>query len=53
MKARLILFSSLFLALISVAHVQLNVGWGELADSWQVMLGEKRKTLRVGFLPVT
>jgi hypothetical protein len=53
MKARLILFSSLFLALISVAHVQLNVGWDELAHKWAVMMGEERKTLRVGFLPVT
>ena len=53
MKARLILFSTLFLALISVAHVQLNVGWGELAHKWAVMTGKERKTLHVGFLPVT
>jgi hypothetical protein len=53
MKSRLLLFSSLFLVLISIAHVQLNVGWDELADKWAVMMGEKRKTMHVGFLPVT
>lgn len=53
MKARLLTFSSLFLALVSLAHIQLNVGWAELGDKLAVMRGEKRKTLRVGFLPVT
>jgi hypothetical protein len=53
MKLRLMIASSLFLALISVAHIQLNIGWDELGDKLQVMLGHQRRTLQVGFLPVT
>ena len=42
-----------WLLLITLGHVQLNVGWGRLADEVRVLLGAERKELVVGFLPVT
>ena len=39
--------------LITVLHVQLNIGWARMAHKIQVALGRERPELVVGFLPVT
>lgn len=53
MKLKVAIGVLLWAVLISVTHVQLNIGWGSVADSIAVMRGEKRAELKVGFLPVT
>jgi hypothetical protein len=53
MKSKILTGALLWLAIISGLHVTLNVGWGELAHNIRVMLGQARRTLYVGFLPVT
>ncbi|MFT7676654.1 MAG: hypothetical protein ACI8QC_000627 [Planctomycetota bacterium] len=45
--------SVLWTILISLLHVQLNVGWSELARKLRVQMGEQPTELVVGFLPVT
>ena len=53
MKLKVMLGLLVWLATISLLHVQFNVGWAALADDLRVALGRQRKTLIVGFLPVT
>jgi hypothetical protein len=53
MKARLLVCTLVFLAVISLLHVQLNVGWDTLAEEWESLFDPQRRTLMVGFLPVT
>ena len=53
MKARLLSYTLAFLAVISLLHVQLNVGWDELGERWEGFFDPQRRTLIVGFLPVT
>jgi hypothetical protein len=53
MKAKLLTYTLAFLAVISGLHVQLNVGWETLAEEWAGMFDPQRRTLIVGFLPVT
>ncbi len=53
MKRQVALGSLVWLLLITGAHVQLNVGWGELARGSRVFFGMERPELVVGFLPVT
>jgi len=53
MKRKMLTGAGIWLLLISVLHVQLNVGWGQLASSVRVRLGLERPGLSVGFLPVT
>ena len=53
MKQRILLGSLAWLVLISLLHVQLNVGWSRLASGFGEMLGGERSELIVGFLPVT
>ncbi len=53
MIRKVLLGSILWTLLISVLHVQLNVGWSKLARDLQSQLGEKTDELVVGFLPVT
>ncbi|MCB9898944.1 MAG: hypothetical protein H6825_13145 [Planctomycetes bacterium] len=53
MKFKVIVGSLVWLALITLAHIQLNVGWDRLASSARVMFGTERPRLIVGFLPVT
>ena len=53
MKARIALFTVLFLALVSAAHVRWNIGWKAVEDDLRMLLGGERQTLYVGFLPVT
>ena len=51
---RIVLFGALaWLLLITLAHIQLNVGWSRLGHSVLVRLGKEKKELLVGFLPVT
>lgn len=53
MKARILTAAGVWLALISVLHFHLNVGWTRLADGFRVLLGGDRQEMIVGFLPVT
>ena len=53
MKLKVGLGALVWALLITVLHVQLNVGWAVLVDKIQVMRGEERAELVVGFLPVT
>jgi NitT/TauT family transport system substrate-binding protein len=53
MKLRLLLFALGGMAALTAAHITLNVGWDRLRHDTAVMLGSERKTLKVGFLPVT
>lgn len=53
MKLKVGLGVLLWLVLISVAHVQLNVGWGQLGQEVQQLTGHAQEELQVGFLPVT
>ncbi len=40
-------------ALITLAHLAANVGFSGFAEDARVALGLERRSLRVGFLPVT
>ena len=53
MKRRVGLGVLLWTLLISLAHVQLNVGWRALREDVAGMFNDERKELIVGFLPVT
>jgi hypothetical protein len=53
MKARLLAYTLAFLAVITLLHVQLNVGWDTLADNVRARFDPARRTLIVGYLPVT
>ena len=53
MKRRVLLGSLCWMVLITLVHIQLNVGWSSLSRKYSVMVGEEREELIVGFLPVT
>jgi len=53
MKFKVLLGSLVWLVLITVLHVQLNVGWASLGKKLRVTFGGERQELVVGFLPVT
>lgn len=53
MKSKLLLFSIAWLAIISIAHVAVNIGFSKLATKVRVAMGQEREELVVGFLPVT
>ncbi|MEO2093385.1 MAG: hypothetical protein ABGY71_04895 [bacterium] len=53
MKRAIIISAISWLALISVLHIWLNIGFERLARDFQVNLGNERAELVVGFLPVT
>jgi hypothetical protein len=53
MKLKVLLGALLWTVLVSVAHVHLNYGFDRIRDLYREWTGEKRKTLEVGFLPVT
>lgn len=53
MKRRVFLGALAWALLITLAHIQLNIGWTRLKDNAEVILGQKRRELSVGFLPVT
>lgn len=43
----------LWLVLISVAHVEFNVGWARAGGFFKGFIVEPQRELQVGFLPVT
>ncbi|QDU86617.1 hypothetical protein Pla163_37680 [Planctomycetes bacterium Pla163] len=53
MKRKVLLGAILWTLLITLGHVQLNVGWARLADEMRILVGGERQELVVGFLPVT
>ena len=53
MKRKVLLGSLVWAILLTLAHIQLNVGWSRLKENVDVFLGDKRRELTVGFLPVT
>ena len=53
MKAKVATLALIWTLLISGLHIHLNIGWDELGDEIAVLLGGERKTMLVGFLPVT
>lgn len=53
MKRKVFLGAIAWTLLITVVHVWLNVGWTHLVRQIDVMFGERREELIVGFLPVT
>ncbi len=53
MKSKIVLIVLGWTLLISILHFDRNVGWGELTDEVRVLLGQQRRSLIVGFLPVT
>jgi hypothetical protein len=52
-KRNVLIAAVLWVLLISVAHIQLNVGWASLRHEVAVATGKARRELVVGFLPVT
>jgi len=53
MKRKVFLGAIVWTLLITVVHISLNIGWTELSKQVEVMRGERREELIVGFLPVT
>jgi len=53
MKRKMLTGATIWLLLISVMHVQLNLGWGAVKNKVLETLGMQRRELHVGFLPVT
>jgi hypothetical protein len=53
MKSKLLLFSLVWLAFITISHLSLNVGFERISKSLRVALTDERPELIVGFLPVT
>ena len=53
MKLKVTLGALAWALFITVLHVQLNVGWSELARKMRMYMGQEREELIVGFLPVT
>ena len=53
MKLRVFLGALVWISVITLAHLELNVGWSRAADQVRVWLGLQRPELVVGFLPVT
>jgi hypothetical protein len=53
MKLKVAIGALAWALLISVTHVQLNIGWGSFSDRIAVMRGQQRAELMIGFLPVT
>jgi hypothetical protein len=53
MKLRVLVGSVLWTVLITLMHIQINVGWSGFAREMRVFFGLERPELVVGFLPVT
>lgn len=53
MKRKVFLGAIAWTLLITVVHVWLNIGWTQLSKQFEVLRGEAREELIVGFLPVT
>jgi len=53
MKRKVLIGALAWAILLTLAHIQLNIGWSQLKDNADVIMGKKRRELTVGFLPVT
>ena len=53
MKRNVLIGALAWAILLTLAHIQLNIGWRELKYNVDVTLGNRRRELTVGFLPVT
>jgi hypothetical protein len=53
MKLKVLLGALCWTLFVTLLHVSLNLGWGEVARRVRVLVGEEREELLVGFLPVT
>lgn len=53
MKRKVAIGALFWMLIITLAHVQLNVGWSTLRREVAVLTGQEREELIVGFLPVT
>jgi hypothetical protein len=53
MKRKVGIGMLLWALLITVSHIQLNLGWSSLRKEVAVMTGQQREELIIGFLPVT
>jgi hypothetical protein len=53
MKLKVLIGALVWTLLVSVAHVHLNYGSDQVREIVREWLGHKRKTLEVGFIPVT
>ncbi len=53
MKLKVTIGALIWTLLITVLHIQLNVGWVKLVDKIMVTVGAQRAEMVVGFLPVT
>ena len=53
MKFRVVLGSIVWTLLVTITHIQVNVGWENFKDELRVLVGLERPELIVGFLPVT
>jgi len=52
-KLKVLLGAALWTLLITLTHIQVNVGWSTFAHEVRVFFGLERPELVVGFLPVT
>lgn len=53
MKLKVTIGALVWAVMLTLAHIQLNVGWERLASELRVLVGLERPELIVGFLPVT
>ena len=53
MKRKVLVGALLWTLVITLVHVQLNIGWAALREQIAVWRGKERAELIVGFLPVT
>ncbi len=53
MKLKVLLGALLWTLVVSAAHLHLNIGFDQLREIVREWMGHKRKTLEVGFIPVT
>ncbi|MEO2164232.1 MAG: hypothetical protein ABGY29_17070 [bacterium] len=53
MKRKVGIGMLLWALLITLSHIQLNLGWDTIWKKFAVMTGEQREELVIGFLPVT
>jgi hypothetical protein len=53
MKAKLLIFSLVWLSFITLSHISMNIGFERFQKKVRVALTEERDELIVGFLPVT
>ncbi|HJM55774.1 MAG: hypothetical protein QGI93_14580 [Planctomycetota bacterium] len=53
MKRKVGIGMLLWALLISLGHIQLNLGWSALRKEVAILTGQQREELVIGFLPVT